>query len=133
MSYISEKVAYLDGLAEGLSIDDSKEGKLLRSIIDVLGSIAEQLEEHDEALDDVNDCVEDLYETLDEDDKDQDGDEDQEFFEIVCPSCGETIYFDEDMLDSKDGLICPCCNEPIEINLVNGNEIEIGDPEDEDK
>ncbi len=133
MSYISEKVAYLDGLAEGLSIDDSKEGKLLRSIIDVLGSIAEQLEEHDEALDDVNDCVEDLYETLDEDDKDQDGDEDQEFFEIVCPSCGETIYFDEDMLDSEDGLICPCCNEPIEINLVNGNEIEIGDPEDEDK
>lgn len=133
MSYISEKVAYLDGLAEGLSIDDSKEGKLLRSIIDVLGSIAEQLEEHDEALEDVNDCVEDLYETLDEDDKDQDGDEDQEFFEIVCPSCGETIYFDEDMLDSEDGLICPCCNEPIEINLVNGNEIEIGDPEDEDK
>ncbi len=133
MSYISEKVAYLDGLAEGLSIDESKEGKLLRSIIDVLGSIAEQLEEQDEALDDLNDCVEDLYETMDGDNKEHDGDEDQEFFEIVCPSCGETIYFDEDMLDSEDGLICPCCNEPIEINLVNGNEIEIGDPEDENK
>ena len=133
MSYISEKVAYLDGLAEGLSIDESKEGKLLRSIIDVLGSIAEQLEEQDEALDDLNDCVEDLYETMDGDNKEHDGDEDQEFFEIVCPSCGETIYFDEDMLDSEDGLICPCCNEPIEINLVNGNEIEIGGPEDEDK
>ncbi len=133
MSYISEKVAYLDGLAEGLSIDESKEGKLLRSIIDVLGSIAEQLEEQDEALDDLNDCVEDLYETMDGDNKEHDGDEDQEFFEIVCPSCGETIYFDEDMLDSEDGLICPCCNEPIEINLVNGNEIEIGGPEDEAK
>ena len=133
MSYISEKVAYLDGLAEGLSIDESKEGKLLRSIIDVLGSIAEQLEEQDEALDDLNDCVEDLYESMDGDNKEHDGDEDQEFFEIVCPSCGETIYFDEDMLDSEDGLICPCCNEPIEINLVNGNEIEIGGPEDEDK
>ena len=68
MSYISEKVAYLDGLAEGLSIDESKEGKLLRGIIDALGSIAEQLEEHDEAIDDLNDCVEDLYETLDEED-----------------------------------------------------------------
>ena len=133
MSYISEKVAYLDGLAEGLSIDDSKEGKLLRSIIDALGSIAEQLEEHDEALDDLNDCVEDLYETFDDEDGDRDDDEDSEFFEVVCPSCGETIYFDEDMLDSEDGLICPCCNEPIEINVVNGNEIEIGDPQKEDE
>lgn len=37
--------------------------------------------------------------------------------EVVCPSCGETIYFDEDMLDSEDGLICPNCNEPVEIDL----------------
>ena len=133
MSYISEKVAYLDGLAEGLSIDESKEGKLLRSIIDALGSIAEQLEEHDEALDDLNDCVEDLYETLDDEEGDQDDNKDSEFFEIVCPSCGETIYFDEDMLDSEDGLICPCCNEPIEINVVNGNEIEIGETKEKDE
>jgi uncharacterized protein YbaR (Trm112 family) len=24
---------------------------------------------------------------------------------------GETVYFDEEMIDSEDGLICPNCNE----------------------
>ena len=53
----------------------------------------------------------------DEDDEDEDVDDDDDFFEVVCPNCGETIYFDEDMLDNPDGLICPNCNEPIEINI----------------
>ena len=43
---ISEKVAYLEGLAEGLALDtETKEGKLLAAIVDVLGEIAEELEE----------------------------------------------------------------------------------------
>ena len=38
---ISEKVAYLKGLAEGLALDtDTKEGKLIAAIIDVLDDIA---------------------------------------------------------------------------------------------
>ena len=42
---ISEKVAYLKGLAEGLNLDtDSKEGKLIAAIIDVLDDIALELE-----------------------------------------------------------------------------------------
>ena len=53
-----------------------------------------------------------------DDDEDED-EEDDDFFEVVCPSCGETIYFDEDMLDNPDGLICPNCNEPIEINIAD--------------
>ena len=36
---ISEKVAYLKGLAEGLELEDSKEGKLIKGIIDVLDDI----------------------------------------------------------------------------------------------
>ena len=122
MSYISEKVAYLDGLADGLGVsEDDKQGKLLRGIIYPLGAVAEELEEQGESLDDLSDCVDELYEQLDdvndalfdEDDEAEEGD----FMEVVCPSCGETIYFDEDMLDSEDGLICPNCNEPVEIDL----------------
>ena len=126
MSYISEKVAYLDGLADGLEIKDEKEGKLLRGIIDALGAIAEELEEQDETLDDLNDCIDEIYNELDEccdDDcccEDEDDDE-TDFMEVVCPACGETIYFDEDMLDSEDGLICPCCNEPIDFEVGNAN------------
>ena len=41
---ISEKVAYLKGLAEGLNLDtDSKEGKLIAAIIDVLDDMAETM------------------------------------------------------------------------------------------
>ena len=133
MSYISEKVAYLDGLADGLNIQEEKEGKLLRGIIDVLGAIAEALEEQEEAMDDINDCIDEIYDELDTcclgecDCCEEDCDEEVDFLEVVCPACGESIYFDEDMLDSEDGLICPCCNEPIEFDIVNLPEL----PEEE--
>ena len=40
---ISEKVAYLKGLAEGLKLDEeTKEGKLIAAIIDVLDAMAEE-------------------------------------------------------------------------------------------
>ena len=46
---ISEKVAYLKGLAEGLNLDtDSKEGKLIAAIIDVLDDMAEKFAEVDD-------------------------------------------------------------------------------------
>ena len=127
MGYISEKVAYLDGLADGLNIQEEKEGKLLRGIIDALGAIAEALEEQDEAMDD---CIDEIYDELDDcccDECMEDYDEEVDFLEVVCPACGETIYFDEDMLDAEDGLICPCCNEPIEFEIANLQEL----PEEE--
>ena len=43
---ITEKVAYLKGLAEGMELDtEKKEGKLLSAIIDVLEDIALELED----------------------------------------------------------------------------------------
>lgn len=142
MSYVSEKVAYLDGLADGLGIEDEKEGKLLLGIIDALSAIAEELEEQNETLDDLSDCVDEIYnelDTLDEtfygDDEDDEDDFDgDDFFEVVCPSCGETIYFGDSMLDSDDGLICPCCNEPIDFDMLGAGADEVpgGDePEEE--
>lgn len=130
MSYISEKVAYLDGLADGLGVtEEDKQGKLLRGIIDALGAISEELEEQGESLDDLSDCVDELYEELEEVNGvlfDECASAD-DFMEVICPSCGETIYFDEDMLDSEDGLICPHCNEPVEIDLCCADEDEAGD------
>ncbi|MDO4572725.1 MAG: hypothetical protein Q4C13_05095, partial [Clostridia bacterium] len=116
MSYISEKIAYLEGLADGQEIGDDKYGKMIRGIIDALGAIAEELEEQSETLDDLSECVDEIYDELDEAFEDDDFDED-DFVELDCPHCGETIYFDVDMLDSEDGLICPNCNEAIELDL----------------
>ena len=118
MSYISEKVAYLGGLADGLGLGDDKEDKLLRGIIDALSAIAEEMEEQSDSLDDLSECIDGIYDELDELDDDEDeGIDEDDFFEVVCPSCGETIYFDEDMLDNPEGLICPNCNEPVELHL----------------
>ena len=76
----SEKVAYLKGLAEGLGLaKDSKEDKLFSAIIDVLETVAEDLEALEENALDLGDeidaisddlaAVEDIiYENEDEDD-----------------------------------------------------------------
>ena len=64
--------------------------------------------------------LEELGPWPDEDDEDDEEPLEDDFLEVVCPSCGETIYFDEDMLDSEDGLICPNCNEPVEIHVCDG-------------
>ena len=122
MSFISEKVAYLDGLADGLKLKDEGTDKVLRGIIDTLGAIAEALEEQDESIDDLSDCVDGIYDELDDIeeaiDEEYDGELDEDdFIEVVCPHCGETVYFDEDMIDSDDGLICPNCNETIEFEI----------------
>ena len=127
MSRISEKVAYLDGLMEGLNIHDDKYAKLFTAIVDTLDVIAEEMADHEDALSDLDDSVEEIFENLDEyddflygdEDEDEEDDEfdEDDFFEIVCPNCGETIYFDQDMLDTPDGLICPNCNEPIELRI----------------
>lgn len=136
---ISEKVAYLKGLADGLGIDkeNSKEGKLFSAIIDILeevGMSIEDLEETTEALgeemdamsDDLADVEDYLLDSEDEEDEDEE-DEDEEcccgddddFFEMNCPNCGETLVVDADVL--KTGLIqCPNCNEKVAVDLTGG-------------
>ena len=122
---ISEKVAYLKGLAEGLNLDtDSKEGKLIAAIIDVLDDMAEKFAEIDDELcdvedgldavsDDLSDVEETLYFALDddededEDDEDED-DEEEECFVTTCPECEEEVYFDESVLEDGE-VICPNC------------------------
>ncbi|MDD5937971.1 MAG: hypothetical protein PUC36_03025 [Clostridiales bacterium] len=123
---ISEKVAYLKGLAEGLDLDTekSKEGKLISVMIGILEEIGlslEDLEENDTALgeeidaisDDLADVEEALYGEDDEDDEDGD---DDDFFEVECPNCGEDLVIDESVLESGT-VECPNCREKFAIDL----------------
>ena len=79
---ITEKVAYLKGLAEGMELDTEKKvGKLLSAIIDVLDDIALELEdvkdeqsELADGLDAVSDDLEDVENVVF--DEWDDGDED---------------------------------------------------------
>ena len=85
---ITEKVAYLKGLAEGMELDtEKKEGKLLAAIIDVLDDIALELadmkndqEELYDGLDAVSDDLEDVEDVVfGEDDEDDGFDEDDDY------------------------------------------------------
>lgn len=137
----SEKVAYLKGLAEGLGIDgESKEGKILAVVMDILEDVALDIEDLEqnawdigEALDQVSDDLADVEDIVydgdawDEDEFDEDeDDEDAVFYEVTCPSCDNTITIDEDVLD-LGSIECPNCGELLEFD---GIEDEDG-PEDE--
>ena len=131
---ISEKVAYLKGLAEGMELDtEKKEGKLLAAIIDVLEDIALELEDiQDEqaeladGLDAVSDDLADLESLVyeeDEDEEDED-EEDEECYETTCPNCEEAIFFDDSVLEEGE-VICPNCGEKLEFDLSDlANEAE---------
>ena len=61
----SEKVAYRTGLAEGLGIDgETSEGKLMLAMIDVLDSLADDVEDLEATAADLADSIEDIGEDL---------------------------------------------------------------------
>ncbi len=138
---ITEKVAYLKGLAEGLKINDDKpEGKLLLAMIDVLedmgltvddldNEIAEVVEIVDEIDQDLGDLEGDFYGDDDEDDF-CDGcdccEDDEDLYEVECPTCGDTICINEEMLEEGE-MDCPNCGELLEFEL---EEVDIDDQED---
>ena len=123
MNGLKEKIAYLQGLAEGINLDkDSKESKLFTAVIDVLDEIAlslegitlnqNEVENYLEALDeDLGDLEDDIYgedgyyEDDDEDDlEDADDDEDDEDCQAECECCD-----DECDCNNYIELACPHC------------------------
>ncbi|MCI8437468.1 MAG: hypothetical protein HFF59_08995 [Lawsonibacter sp.] len=138
---ISEKVAYLKGLAEGLDLDTtkSKEGKLISVMIGILEELAmsvEDLEENalnlGEEIDVLSDDLADVEEVVfDEDEESEDYDDD--WFEVECPTCGADILVDDASL--ADGEVeCPSCGTRYAMELTDdqeGEEFEEDDiPED---
>ena len=130
---ISEKVAYLKGLMEGLNIDEqTNEGKLFTAIVDVLDEIALEIEdltdevmELGDGLDVVSDDLSDVEDIVYDDDDD---DEEEECYATTCPECEEEIYFDDTVLE--DGtLLCPNCGAKLEFDL---SDLENAEEEDKD-
>ena len=133
---IMERVAYLKGLVEGMEIDTTKkEGKILAAIIDVLEELSlevadlwddqiELAEGMDVISDDLADIEDIIYDELDDEDEDEDEEEyyedelgeDEDCYATTCPTCEETIYFDESVLEEGE-VICPNCGEKLEFDL----------------
>lgn len=132
MGNIKERVAYLQGLTQGLNVSShSAEGKLLVNIIDVLDDMAEEfthiqmvqedLETYVESMDDdLTDLEEEVYEDVTGD----------ESVEVQCPSCHETVSFESNLLEEDDEDVevsCPHCGEIVYDSALEIETTAIGD------
>ena len=118
---ISEKVAYIRGLYDGLGLDSEKSGeaRILSEVLDVLQQIGSQMDGTDasvgrlfDELDDLRDSVADLESAV----FDEDDGTDEDFFEIPCPTCGEELTVDDEVLDA--GVVnCPKCGQKFALSF----------------
>ena len=109
---ISEKVAYLKGLAEGLDLDTekSKEGKLISVMIGILEEVGLSLEDMEEnalnlgeEIDALSDDLADVESIVYDEDEDDEDEEDG--FEVECPNCDTRFSLDlsDDTVEGDDG------------------------------
>ena len=115
---LSKKAAYLQGLVDGLGVDEStKEGKIIKAMSALLAEMAEALEGMDEDLS----RDEDDDEEEDADDANDDDIASEPFYEVACPNCGETVYVSEDDLDAGEAN-CAHCGVTFEVALEGDEE-----------
>ncbi|GAX90900.1 CD1247 N-terminal domain-containing protein [Effusibacillus lacus] len=134
MQNLKERVAYVQGLANGLKVSgNTPEGRILQEVMDLLEDVVRaldrvhvsqaDLEEYVAAIDeDLTDLENDYYEEYDEyvdnDLSDMDEDDELEYFEMECPNCHETVFVDSDVYEDDEvvEVLCPECHEAILVN-----------------
>ena len=124
---LSNKAAYLQGLVDGLGVDEStKEGKIIKAMSALLAEMAEALEGMDEDLsraydqindlsDELEDLEADLYE--DEDDDEEDGDEDEDDEDDEDDEEDADDANDDDIASEPFyEVACPNCGETVYVS-----------------
>lgn len=98
MSGVMKKIAYLRGLCEGYGIsEETKEGKILMGILEVLDDMAESI-------------------VFDEKNADEFDDDEAEYsYAFICPNCGQELEVDDDIINNETELTCPACGNLIPI------------------
>ena len=128
----SERASYIRGLMEGLELDPAaKETKGLNAMLELLDDLCVSVEELEDGFAELGEQVDEIDEdlgTLEEDyyglnDEDECGCGDDDFFEVKCPTCGEDLVIDEDVLEAGT-VECPHCKGKFVIDM--------GDCEDDD-
>ncbi|HIR03107.1 MAG TPA: hypothetical protein IAD34_03460 [Candidatus Scatovicinus merdipullorum] len=125
---LTEKISYIKGLAEGLKLDENKdEVKVIKAILELLEDMALSVTDLETCVDDVCDQLdavdedladleEDYYEESDCSCGGCDTDDDDQFYEVTCPTCGEEICLQEDVLLCGE-TECPKCGEKLEFDF----------------
>jgi len=134
---VTEKAAYLKGVASMVKIEeDSDNAKLLSALIDTIDEMAAAISDLEEQLDLTNEQLDAVDEDLDEleefvycgDDDDCCCGDDDDMYEVECPNCGETVYFDGDLI-AEGSAECPNCGEKLDFDI----DCECEDGEDADE
>ncbi|MGI6606085.1 MAG: CD1247 N-terminal domain-containing protein [Peptococcia bacterium] len=144
MSDLKEKIAYLEGLAEGLALEkDSKEGKIFTAVIDVLREMAVAVEETESYVEALDEDLGDVEDILYGDDADfEECDEecsfpccDGDYIEVACPNCHEVLHLDSCLLEDDDvtEITCPNCDELLHVNEDSNLQMINNAPESEKK
>ena len=135
---ISEKVAYLKGLAEGLDLDTekSKEGKLISVMIGILEEVGLSLEDMEEnalnlgeEIDALSDDLADVESIVYDEDEDEEDEDEEDGFEVECPNCDEPLFIGDDEL-AEGVVVCPNCDTRFSLDLSDDT-VEGDDGEEE--
>ena len=117
---VSEKVAYLKGLAKGMELEklDSKEAKLIGEIIDVLEDVSLAIVDIEdnartlgEEIDVLSDDLADVEEVVFGEEKEDECCDCQ--YSIKCPNCEKSLK------DMKDIDNCPYCGFELTHIFIN--------------
>ncbi len=133
MSKLTDKISYLQGLAEGMKLNPEKDShRLIQGMLDVLGDVGDTLDALVEAQgdiverinvmdEDLSDLEDDFY-GEEEYDPEEDSEEKEEGEEEVssdgpilyeCPHCHTTVEIDPDSVDLSEESLCPACGKEL--------------------
>jgi len=143
MSNLTDRAAYLRGLADGMGLDKEKnENKLLLEMLNLMDEMAQKICELDEDVGEMEAYVEDLDADLadiedalfgdeDEDcdcchDDDCDCEECEEFEELAfdCPYCGKAVLLKAADIDYDESPVCEHCGKPFFTDVEDDEEDE---------
>ena len=140
MSKLTDRISYLQGLAEGMRLNPDKDShRLILEILSVLGEVGDSFEALADAHAELSDYVEsidedladmeaDLYDDEDEDVAEEEDDEEDDFegsqIEYECPHCGAMVQIDADDVDFDEATKCPECGKDLFPELPEGAEEE---------
>ena len=140
MSKLTDRISYLQGLAEGMKLNPEKDShRLILGILDVLGDVGESFEALAESHGELSDYVEsidedladleaDLYDDENEDlAEEEDGDFEEGLIESECPHCGATVQIDADVVDFDEECLFPECGKELFAELQDDAEEEPDD------
>ena len=125
---VTEKVAYLRGILDASELNEgAKETRIFKAFADVLDDLAMTVADLEDGFSELSEQIDAVDEDLDAleqdyyDDEDYEDEDDEDFVEVTCPSCGDTICLDEETLLAGE-VDCPNCGETLEFDLHYSDE-----------